>query len=54
MTDNQIQFNVPTVDDPIKEDDEIFTCSLVDSPDPPLVILDTPNAATVTIIDDDG
>ncbi len=46
--------SISTVDDDIKENDEAFTCTLADSPDPPAVTIGTPGQAVVVIRDDDG
>ena len=49
----QLSFNVSIMDDMIPEEDEVFTASLILSPDGILVIV-APDLATVTILDDDG
>ena len=49
----QFSFNVSIMDDMIPEEDEVFTASLILSPDGNLVIV-APDLATVTILDDDG
>ena len=54
QTDAQQPVSVNTQEDAFKEDDETITCTLVDSPAPPTVILLPPDTATITIQDDDG
>ncbi len=45
---------IDTSEDGLKEDDETFTCTLSDSPNPPVVAIGSPSTATITIRDDDG
>ncbi len=45
---------IATLEDILKETDETFTCTLSDSPNPPVVTIGSPSTATITILDDDG
>ncbi len=45
---------IVTLEDNLKETDEMLTCTLSDSPNPPVVTIGSPSTATITIRDDDG